>query len=1076
MHLKSISLKGFKSFPDRTRLEFGPGVSVIVGPNGSGKSNVTDAVLWAMGEQSPLAVRGQSMQDVIFGGGKGVQARSSAEVEIVLDNASGGIDMPFGEISITRKLDRSGEGEYRLNGARCRLVDVLELLSDTGLGKEMHSVVSQGRVEAIVTSKPKDRRLLIEEAAGLGKHRKRRRRAQLKLERTQDNLDRALDIEREARSRLRPLKRQAEAAELHERLERQSTEARWELARDAVRAARAGLAAAEAAATATRQAREEAQAKLSEVAARRQEAEEALAARTEQREALAQRVFRARSSAERVGLRLERTQETASMLAERVESRQHQLTVLQAQAAQDTPDEAGNQRIEALEAELEQLAADHEQQLARELEGLERSRGEAAERVAAAGVETETRRAALKEADEAAETARRALRAAESTAEAARRESSRVGAELAAANQFLRTHAGTVAGASSLADQLEVEPGYERAVAAALHDRLSAALADDLPAAHALLDGAGTDGGRVLVAGVVDSPRPARTTDHAWLADYVRGPGADVAVRLLADTVVVDDLASLPQEFTGTAVTRDGRVWLAASGELRQAPAGGEERVLAERNRRDALIGESEKAVQAEQSALGAVEAAGLAAAAALASRDEADRGLRDADRARTAAVEEERRAGWVIEQRRKSPHEGAGAVRRAQLEGELAAERRVAERAAREREERAARIAFLNGKLEADRALVPAAERVAVALAAAGEAIASRLEALEADLHDDRAAGEGVAERLRACASEEAAIQTTLRERGDALTSAEVRAQQVRDQAADADAELAGLAEKLGLEAEPAEEPLGEEQVQALRIRIERLAKRREQLGPVNPLAKAEYDEAIAHVEELEAQRTDLETALRELKTLIRDTDRQIRETFEETFTAAAKNFEEISAELFPGGRGRLRLVREDSGPRPVLGGESAVTDEEAAEDAANAEAEAEQSEDGGPDDDLGVEIEITPAGKSMKRLTLLSGGEKSMTAIAFLFSVFLAKPCPFYILDEVEAALDDLNITRFLTLLERHADQAQFIVVTHQKRTMEAADTLYGVSMGDDGVSKVVSRKLPREVVADAETARVA
>src|SRR6266545_1785505 len=177
MYLKSITLKGFKSFPDRTRLEFGPGISVIVGPNGSGKSNITDAVLWALGEQSPLAVRGQSMQDVIFAGGHGVQARAEAEVEVVLDNAGGAIDLPVGEVAIARRLNRAGEGEYRVNGARCRLVDVRELLSDTGLGKEMHSVVSQGRVEAIVTSKPKDRRMLIEEAAGLGKHRKRRRRA-----------------------------------------------------------------------------------------------------------------------------------------------------------------------------------------------------------------------------------------------------------------------------------------------------------------------------------------------------------------------------------------------------------------------------------------------------------------------------------------------------------------------------------------------------------------------------------------------------------------------------------------------------------------------------------------------------------------------------------------------------------------------------------------------------------------------------------------------------------------------------------------------------------------------------------
>ncbi|MET0207021.1 MAG: AAA family ATPase, partial [Thermoleophilaceae bacterium] len=269
MHLRSISMKGFKSFPQRTKLEFGTGVSVIVGPNGSGKSNITDAVLWALGEQSPLAVRGQLMKDVIFAGGHGVKGSGAAEVEVVIDNADGRLDTSFAEISIVRRLQRDGEGEYRLNGARCRLVDVIEVLSDSGLGKEMHSVVSQGKVEQIVMSRPRERRLLIEEAAGLGKHRKRRRRAQLKLDRTQDNLDRALDIEREARSRLRPLKRQAEAAELHERLERQSLEARWELAREAVRARRAGLTDAEAAAVAAKAARDEAEARLRAVAVRR---------------------------------------------------------------------------------------------------------------------------------------------------------------------------------------------------------------------------------------------------------------------------------------------------------------------------------------------------------------------------------------------------------------------------------------------------------------------------------------------------------------------------------------------------------------------------------------------------------------------------------------------------------------------------------------------------------------------------------------------------------------------------------------------------------------------------------------
>src|SRR5687768_18021395 len=277
MHLRSISMKGFKSFPSRTKLEFSTGVSVIVGPNGSGKSNITDAVLWALGEQSPLAVRGQVMKDVIFAGGHGVQGSSAAEVEVVIDNSSGHLDTSFSEISIVRRLARDGEGEYRLNGARCRLVDVVEVLSDSGLGKEMHSVVSQGKVEQIVLSRPRERRLLIEEAAGLGKHRKRRRRAQLKLERTEENLSRALDVEREARSRLRPLKRQAEAAELHQRLERQSLEASRELAGDDLRAAQAGLAEAERSATTATGARDEAERLLTEIVDRRQQAEEEFA-------------------------------------------------------------------------------------------------------------------------------------------------------------------------------------------------------------------------------------------------------------------------------------------------------------------------------------------------------------------------------------------------------------------------------------------------------------------------------------------------------------------------------------------------------------------------------------------------------------------------------------------------------------------------------------------------------------------------------------------------------------------------------------------------------------------------------
>jgi chromosome segregation protein len=331
------------------------------------------------------------------------------------------------------------------------------------------------------------------------------------------------------------------------------------------------------------------------------------------------------------------------------------------------------------------------------------------------------------------------------------------------------------------------------------------------------------------------------------------------------------------------------------------------------------------------------------------------------------------------------------------------------------------------------------------------------------------------MASELRDCAGEEAEIQTRLRAAGELVTEAEVGAQRLRDQAGEADLELQAIAEKLGLDVPAPAEALEEEQTQALLARVERLERRREQLGPVNPLAQEEYSEALAHVEEMESRRADLETALRELRAVIRDTDRQIQETFQETFRAAARNFEELVGDVFPGGAGRLTLVRDEQSPRAVLGGQSLGADvssngdgessDPGSEDAAEAAAEAEVEQLEREEELLGVEIEITPAGKSTKRLSLLSGGEKSMTALAFLFAVFLARPCPFYVLDEVEAALDDLNLDRFLALLRRYSDRAQFIVITHQKRTMEAADWLYGVSMGGDGVSKVLSQRLPVE-----------
>jgi len=1071
VHLKSLSLRGFKSFPDRTRLTFAPGVSVVVGPNGSGKSNVTDAVLWAMGEQSPLAVRGASMQDVIFGGGRGRASGQSAEVELVLDDGEGVLGLESAEVSIVRRLDRSGEGEYRLNGARCRLVDVLEVLSDTGLGKESHSVVSQGRVEAVVTSKPRDRRLLIEEAAGLGKHRKRRRRAQLKLARTQENLDRALDVEREARSRLRPLKRQAEAAEIHARLERQSLEARWTLARDRVRELRAATAAAEHAVAAAREWRAREESALAAVARRREEAEEKLSRRSELRESLSARTFAARNAGERVGYRRDSVRRLGASLARRTARGRSELDGLEAGGA--APEEEALAVRGALEAELSLLERDRAAELDRELAELEARRAEAEVEAKRLDEGRQALAAALGRAEQEVEAARTARRTAEREGEAARRDAARVGGELATVNQFLRSHASPPGGAHTLADALEVEDGHELALAAALDGRLGAAVVPDRAAGEALLARAGRDGASALVAAANPAPAAAASRPPVpgarRLLDLLRGPAPalELAGALLADAWVLDDLAGVPESFGGTVVTPDGRAWFGSWRELRQVPSGGAERVVVERARREKLITATEEAARAEQLARGRAASAADGLARADAAREEADRSLRAGHHATEAAREESRRIAKVIERRRGAPDEGPGAVRRAQLAAEIAAAAREAERAAAARRERAERRERLATALAREGALAPAAARLETTLAHAAEAIASRLEGFEAELAADREAGEHLAGELRAGAREEAELQGRLREAGETVTSAEVRAQQERDRAAEAAAELSELAGRLALGPEPEPDALGAEERGALEQRVERLARRREQLGPVNPLAGEEYAEALAHVEELERQRGDLESALRELADLVRDTDREIRRTFEETFAAAAANFEEVAGQLFPGGRGRLRLVREDSGPRPVLAGGEAAPEADP-----DAGPQNDQEADDA-DDALGVEIEITPAGKAMKRLSLLSGGEKSLTALAFLFAVFLARPCPFYILDEVEAALDDLNIGRFLTILRRYASRAQFIVVTHQKRTMEAADALYGVSMGDDGISKVISRRLPPEEPRAAEVA---
>ena len=544
MYLKAVQMKGFKSFPAKTRLDFGPGVSVIVGPNGSGKSNVSDAIVWALGEQSASAVRGQQMQDLLFGGAEGIPSASVAEVELIFDNSDGTLETDFSELSVTRRLNRDGEGEYRINGARCRLVDVIEVLSDTGLGKEMHSVLSQGKVDEIVASKPKDRRLLVEEAAGLGKHRKRRRRAQLKLAKTRDNLDRVLDVEREARSRLKPLKRQAEAAETHARLELQSNELRAEQASDQLLRAARELDEATNLATAAREARGKIEQQLAEVAKQREISEQKIAAEAARREKATESLFTVRSVSERI----EGARERAGERSARIQSEIERCAAELGQLTLEVQPEIDTSRIAELARELAEIERQGRAELEAELADMRAKHVEAERELVELGERYDAAKQAAEAAEQESAEARRALVAGQQQIADAHRVRAKLEGELGAVEQFLRESAGD-AGADALAEQLGVEPGYELAVTAVLGRRLRAAVVADIGEGQSFLDRSGDDGGSAMVAG--RAARPAVSAPPAGavrLSDKLsaQGRALQVVEPLIADAWVVDSLAERP--------------------------------------------------------------------------------------------------------------------------------------------------------------------------------------------------------------------------------------------------------------------------------------------------------------------------------------------------------------------------------------------------------------------------------------------------------------------------------------------------------------------------------------------------
>jgi chromosome segregation protein len=828
MHLRAIKLRGFKSFPEPVEVRLEPGVAVVVGPNGSGKSNVADAIVWAAGSMAPSELRAEKPDDVIFAGGSDRSPEEFCEVELLFDNPDGEGPMPYTELSVARRLHRGGEGQYLLNRTAVRRIDLVELLADLGLGGGMHSIIGQGKVEEILGSKPEERRQLLEEAAGLGRFKRRKHRAELKLARVAIQVERARDVEAEVKKRLRPLALQATAAERAERLRGEIASLRARVAELDLAELRERLQDGEGRRTAAVLARRHADEKLDALLEERRRAEEELADAAGRREQATATLYRLRSARERLELRRESAQSL-----------------------------------------LDGLRSD-----------LARPRRVLDARVRA---ERESLREQARVARERLQTLQRALAEREGLPPAAR--------ALAEEGERL---------ALSL---LDVEPGNERAVAAALGHRASAIVADDAQAALALAERARAAGlGSVVV--------------------LTRPPTADLPV------VPKGQLLRSPVP----AVTPEGFGYDPQRGELWFA-------------------GETAEAVWLE---------------------------LEARRRALAAEVDElEARVAAPIPDDAYTAAQDPLTITLARLTARL--------------------IETLEGATD---------DRYEAPLRARADAGATRTT--------------GLAEELRRLGAAEVDVRRASADAGERLNAIDVERARVEAEVDEARRRLEAAA------AEPAE---GDDRDE-LAERIERLERRRESLGQVNPLAKQEYEQEKERLVELSSQREDLEASLAELEKLRDDLARTVEERFAETFAAVEANFAEVASTLFPGGEGRLRLTEPD-----------------------------------GEDEHPGIEVELRPAGKKVTRLSLLSGGEKALGAISFLFALFLARPCPFYLLDEVEAALDDTNIGRFVELLRRYSDRAQFIVITHQKRTMEAADILYGVTMGADGVSQIVSRRLPRE-----------
>jgi chromosome segregation protein len=1183
VHLKTLTVKGFKSFASATTLKLEPGITCVVGPNGSGKSNVVDAIAWVLGEQGAKALRGGKMEDVIFAGTAGRPPLGRAEVILTIDNSDGALPIEYTEVSITRRMFRSGESDYEINGNSCRLLDIQELLSDSGIGREMHVIVGQGQLDAILHAKPEDRRAFIEEAAGVLKHRKRKEKALRKLDAMQTNLNRLTDLTAELRRQLKPLGRQAEVARRAAGIQADLRDARLRLLADDLATLRTTLDKEIADETALRQRRElldrdnaEVQRRLGVLEAALAEDAPLLAAAQDTWYKLSALQERFRSTEQLASERLRHLSATPEderhgrdpdeLAAEAEEVRAQEEGLRDALAAdQARLDEAVQARQDSERqlayAERELVAAakaiaDRREGLAKlagqvnaarstsaatadEISRLAAALTEAQARASAAEAEYSAAVAGASEQDrgtaeldirhqeavaahDAAQARVRQLGEAERAAEKdatgwkAREEALGMGLRRKDGAGALLANASRVPGLiGSVAELLSVAPGHEAALAAALGGLADAVAVSDVDGAVAAVELLKwEDAGRANL--LVGSPenadlgrfrqaasardqhvdRPQLPDGVRWALDLVRAPDElrPAVARALRDVVFAPDLATARRVAASApnlrAVTPEGDVvgaYAAAGGSAKQqsfievqaavdearqrrteaeakladlrtqietarpAVAAAKERAsetaAAKRDaegrrnaaaRRLAELGAAARSAAAEAERLATAKARAEEAReqslAGLAELEERLRLAEDTPLDEEASTADRDHLAAAVPQARQNEMEVRLAVRTAEervaalagradsLARQAAAERAARERAAARRAARArgAQIAR-SVQIGAENAL----RRIAVSLASAAttrDAVAQARSAREAELSEVRAEAKRLEADLARLTSEVHRDEVARAEQRLRIEQLESKA--AEDFGVDLDTLLADYGPAVLVPGKDDEEPVAFDRA----VQEKRAAKAERELallGKVNPLALEEFAALEERYKFLSDQLEDLKATRRDLLTVVKDVDDRILEVFSSAYEDTAREFEEVFRVLFPGGEGRLVLTE--------------------------------------PDDMLttGVEVEARPPGKKIKRLSLLSGGERSLTAVALLCAIFRARPSPFYIMDEVEAALDDVNLGRLLALMRQLRERSQLIIITHQKRTMEIADALYGVTMRS-GVTEVISQRL--------------